>query len=145
MGDDKAFETVDIKKTNVNPNEYEYIEDELHYVIAIIYDKNSTTLSDIKISVSDFNQRYYSNDDLKISNIFLDQDATIPIIMVRKFDNAAKAMVYFKTIKNNPKQFITPGINHEVYAISQSNYRKLYSTKDTEGYREFFKDCIIQK
>ena len=138
MGDDKAFETVDIKKTNVNPNEYEYIEDELHYVIAIIYDKNSTTLSDIKISVSDFNQRYYSNDDLKISNIFLDQDATIPIIMVRKFDNAAKAMVYFKTIKNNPKQFITPGINHEVYAISQSNYRKLYSTKDTEGYREFF-------
>lgn len=140
MGDDKAFETVDIKKTTVNPNAFEYIEDELHYVIAIVYDKNTTTLSDIKISVSDFNQRYFQNEDLKISNIFLDQDATIPIIMIRKFDNAAKSLQYFKVIKNNPKQFIAPEINKEIFVISQSNYRKLYSTKDVDGYKSFFKE-----
>ena len=140
MGDDKAFATVDIKKTTINPNAFEYIEDELHYVIAIIYDKNTTTLSDIKISVSDFNQRYFHNEDLKISNIFLDQDATIPIIMIRKFDNASKAQQYFKVIKNNPKQFIAPEINKEIFVISQSNYRKLYSTKDVDGYKEFFKE-----
>jgi outer membrane protein assembly factor BamD (BamD/ComL family) len=139
MGDEKAFETTDIIKSNVDPNAYEFIEDELHYVISIVYDKNATTLSDIKISVSDFNQKYFQNDDLRISNIFLDQDATIPIIMIRKFDNAAKAQLYYNAIKNNPKQFIAPEIKHEVYAISQSNYRKLYSTKDTESYKEFFK------
>ncbi|MEP7323505.1 MAG: tetratricopeptide repeat protein [Saprospiraceae bacterium] len=139
MGDEKAFEVSDIQKTSVDPNAFEYIEDELHYVIAIVFDKNASTLSDIKVSVSDFNQRYFQNDDLRISNIFLDQDATIPIIMIRKFDSAAKAMVYFHAISNNPKQFIVPEINHEVYAISQSNYRKLYSTKDTESYKEFFK------
>ncbi|MEP7268064.1 MAG: hypothetical protein ABI844_10600 [Saprospiraceae bacterium] len=138
MGDEKAFETPDIIKTKDNPNAFDYVADELHYVIAIIYDKKESTLSDIKVSISDFNQRYYSNDDLRISNIFLDQDATIPIIMVRKFDDATKAFKYYQTVKNNEKQFVKPEINHETFAISQSNYRKLYNTKDVDSYKTFF-------
>ncbi|MBK7607918.1 MAG: tetratricopeptide repeat protein [Saprospiraceae bacterium] len=139
MGDEKAFETPDILKVNQDPNAFEYLEDELHYVIAIVYDRKAATLSDLKISISDFNQKYFQNDDLKISNIFLDQDATIPIIMIRKFDNASKAIRYYETVKNNSKQFIAPEINNEVFAISQSNYRKLYATKDVESYKSFFK------
>ncbi len=139
MGDDKAFETADIIKTNVSVNAFDYLADELHYVIAIVYDKKESTLSDIKISISDFNQRYFQNDDLKISNIFLDQDATIPIIMVRKFDQADQAIRYYNIVKNNPKQFIAPEINHELFAISQSNYRKLYASKDVDSYKSFFK------
>ncbi|MBP8944245.1 MAG: hypothetical protein KBG76_18710, partial [Saprospiraceae bacterium] len=139
MGDEKAFETPDILKVNQDPIAFEYLEDELHYVIAIVYDRKASTLSDLKISISDFNQKYFQNDDLKISNIFLDQDATIPIIMIRKFDNASKAIRYYETVKNNSKQFIAPEINNEVFAISQSNYRKLYATKDVESYKSFFK------
>lgn len=138
MGDEKAFETADIIKTKENPNAYDYVADELHYVIAIIYDKKENTLSDLKISISDFNQKFFQNDDLKISNIFLDQDATIPIIMVRKFDNAAAGLRYFQTIKNNRNQFIKPEINHELFAISQSNYRKLHASKNVVGYKDFF-------
>ena len=138
MGDEKAFETADIIKTKENPNAYEYVAEELHYVIAIIYDKKETTLSDLKISISDFNQKFFQNDDLKISNIFLDQDATIPIIMVRKFDNAAAGLRYFMTIKNNRNQFIKPEINHELFTISQSNYRKLHASKNVIGYKDFF-------
>ncbi|MBK8282557.1 MAG: hypothetical protein IPK94_21055 [Saprospiraceae bacterium] len=99
MGDEKAFETPDILKVNQDPNAFEYLEDELHYVIAIVYDRKAATLSDLKISISDFNQKYFQNDDLKISNIFLDQDATIPIIMIRKFDNGSKAIRYYETVK----------------------------------------------
>ncbi len=138
MGDEKAFETEDIIKTKENPNAYEYVADELHYVIAIVYDKKENTLSDLKISISDFNQKFFQNDDLKISNIFLDQDATIPIIMVRKFDSAAAGLRYFQTVKNNQNQFIKPEINHELFTISQSNYRKLHASKNVIGYKDFF-------
>ncbi len=139
MGDDKAFETADIIKSTVNPNAFDYLADELHYVIAIVYDKKESTLSDLKISISDFNQQYFQNSDLKISNIFLDQDATIPIIMIRKFDDAGQALRYLETVKNNPKHFIAPEVNHDLFAISQSNHRKLYATKDVDSYKAFFK------
>ncbi|MBL0110196.1 MAG: hypothetical protein IPP42_04725 [Saprospiraceae bacterium] len=58
--------------------------------------------------------------------------------MIRKFDNGSKAIRYYETVKNNSKQFIAPEINNEVFAISQSNYRKLYATKDVESYKSFF-------
>ncbi|MBK6479502.1 MAG: hypothetical protein IPF93_14890 [Saprospiraceae bacterium] len=48
MGDEKAFETPDILKVNTDPNAFEYLEDELHYVIAIVYDRKAATLSDLK-------------------------------------------------------------------------------------------------
>ena len=108
------------------------------FLIAVVYDKKESTLSNIKISISDFNQKYFQNDDLRISNIFLDQEATIPIIMIRKFDSAAQALRYFNSVKSNKNQFISDQIRHEVYPISQSNYRKLYATKDVESYKEFF-------
>ena len=88
--------------------------------------------------IREVNQKFFQNDDLKISNIFLDQDATIPIIMVRKFDNAAAGLRYFQTIKNNRNQFFKPEINHELFAISQSNYRKLHASKNVVGYKDFF-------
>lgn len=144
LGDEKAFETEDIQKKEIDPNGFEYLEDELHYVIAIVYDKKESTLSDLKVSISDFNQKFFQNDDLKISNIFLDQEATIPIIMVRKFDNASQAMRYFKSVKANENQFIPAQINHEIYAISQSNYRKLYASKATESYKDFFQNNYKQ-
>lgn len=138
LGDEKAFETEDIQKREIDPNGFEYLEEELHYVIAIVYDKQEKTLSDLKISISDFNQKFFQNDDLKISNIFLDQEATIPIIMVRKFDNAGQAMRYFKSVKANENQFISAQINHDTYVISQSNFRKLHASKATESYKDFF-------
>lgn len=138
LGDEKAFEVDDIQKREMDPNGFEFLEEELHYVIAIIYDKQEKTLSDLKVSISDFNQKFFQNDDLKISNIFLDQEATIPIIMVRKFDNATQAKRYFKSVKANESQFISPQINHDIYVISQSNFRKLHASKATESYKDFF-------
>ncbi len=138
LGDEKAFEVADLQKSEFNPNAFEFLEDELHYVIAVVYDKKESTLSNIKISISDFNQKYFQNDDLRISNIFLDQEATIPIIMIRKFDSATQALRYFNAVQSNQNQFISDEIRHEVYPISQSNYRKLYATKDVESYKEFF-------
>lgn len=141
MGDEKAFETSDILKKREDPNAYEYVADELHYVIAIVHDKKESTLSDLKISISDFNQRFFQNDDLRISNIFLDantENPTTPIIMVRKFDDAARAKRYYQTVMNNERLFIKPEINKDIFAISQSNYRKLNASKDVDGYKSFF-------
>ncbi|MDZ4708769.1 MAG: tetratricopeptide repeat protein [Saprospiraceae bacterium] len=138
LGDEKAFEIDDIQKREMDPNGFEFLEEELHYVIAIVYDKQEKTLSDLKVSISDFNQKFFQNDDLKISNIFLDQEATIPIIMVRKFDNASQGKRYYKSVKANENQFISPQINHDIYVISQSNFRKLHASKATESYKDFF-------
>lgn len=138
LGDEKAFEVADIQKKEADPNGFEYLEDELHYVIAIVYDKKENTLSDLQVPISDFNQKYFQNEDLKISNIFLDQAGTIPILMIRKFDNASQALRYYKSVKANQSQFISPQVIYDVYAISQSNYRKLYASKATEAYKEFF-------
>lgn len=116
---------------------YKMEEADLHYVI-IFLDKTAT-LDKARIQLSDFNQKYYDLDKLRIANVFLGATNEIPVLVLRRFKDKTEAMRYIDAARKNEKDFIKKAeFNYSVLAISQNNYRSLLKDKRTETYQEFF-------
>ncbi len=127
-------------------DEFKVDDADLHYVL-IIMQTDKMSLNDTKIKASNFNSKYFQNDQLNIGNIVLgdNSNAQIPVIVVRRFNNKAAAMKYFDGLKSNRKDFIEDLTWYEVFAISQSNYRTLVKNRAIEPYRTFFMNNYLNK
>ncbi|MCB0705955.1 MAG: tetratricopeptide repeat protein [Saprospiraceae bacterium] len=110
----------------------------MHYVI-IVFD-SQIDLAQAKVKVSDFNKQFYNVDRLKVANMYLgDAEARIPVIVIRRFNGATKAMEFYNTVQQNVEQFLGKDFNYQVYPISQTNYRNVLRSKSVEGYDPFFR------
>jgi tetratricopeptide (TPR) repeat protein len=120
--------------------QFEINDDQVHSIIIALSDIAS--LNDAKNMVSDFNRKYFDLDKLRISDVFLiNGEVRTPLIVVRRFKDKADAMRYYNAVIKNKKDFISDKYRHETYAISQSNYGKLFSSvKSVEAYRVFFEN-----
>jgi hypothetical protein len=115
---------------------YEFDPNDIHLYILVV-DIMSTNVNAVKIRISDFNQKFYSLDDLTISNMFIDN--THQMITVSNFTDKKEAMNYFKTISNNAYVFSQlEGSDFEDFVISVTNYPTFYRSKDVEMYVNFF-------
>jgi hypothetical protein len=112
-------------------------EQDLHYII-IVLDK-AAKIDQVRIQVSDYNQKYHELDKLRIANVFLGQANDQPVLVLRRFKDKAESMRYIIGTEKNAAEFITGSENgFTVLAISQNNYRNLLKDKRTEVYQEFF-------
>lgn len=118
-------------------------DDKLHYVFAVIFDLDDKDMSDVKISVSEYNRRFHRRDKLSISTLDLDIENSTPLILVRKFPNKEEALKYYGGIQRKPDKFIPDGIQYEVYAISQHNYREVIKERSVKTYRSFFNENYL--
>jgi len=135
-GDSDAFDVVEIKEVD---DIFDFEEDKLHYVAVIVYESDNEKFTDAKISVSNFNKKYYKTKKLQISDIFLNRDEGAQIILVRKFKNMKESMDYFDTVEKNKTEYIKgTEIAYDVYPITQRNYRKIISERSASKYRVFF-------
>ena len=119
-------------------------DNEMHYIIIALQSPN-LTLNDAKVKVSNYNNKYHRLDQLKISNIVLGEKNNIPVVVLRKFDNAVSAMKYFESAQKNRKDFLTDPSYYEMFAISQTNYRQLITARSIEPYRDFFVNQYMKK
>jgi tetratricopeptide (TPR) repeat protein len=119
-------------------------DNEMHYIIIALQSPN-LTLNDAKVKVSNYNNKYHRLDQLKISNIVLGEKNNIPVVVLRKFDNAVSAMKYFDSAQKNRKDFLSDPSQYELFAISQTNYRQLITARSIEPYREFFVNQYMKK
>ena len=118
---------------------YKYEEDKLHYMI-VVFDDNEISLTDAKVKVSDYHSKYHKLDKLRISNIYLGGgEEKIPLIVVRRFKDKAKAMEYYDGVEKNKGDFVA-GEGYKVYPVTQNNYRQILKSKSLAGYESFFKD-----
>jgi tetratricopeptide (TPR) repeat protein len=119
-------------------------DDKLHYVI-IVFSDFEVKLNEAKITVSDYNQKYHKLDRLRISNIFLGQNAEdrLPILVLRRFKNKAEAMKYYSGTKLNSKDFLEEKLGFEVFPITQNNYRQILKDKAIDNYRIFFQENYL--
>jgi len=96
-------------------------------------------MNDAKITISDYNEKYFKLDKLRLNNLYLNNENKAQIILVRKFSNKEKAMNYYNGIKKNKQDFLseeeTP---HDVFAVTSRNYRELMKQKSAKSYRAFF-------
>ncbi|MEQ8705283.1 MAG: hypothetical protein RIC19_15255 [Phaeodactylibacter sp.] len=119
--------------------------DKLHYAIIAFKDKN-ISLTDAKVKVSDYNEKYHKLDRIRISNIYLGTtaDDRVPILVLRRFKDKQEAMKYYNGVQRNKKEFVEGGGDFELFPVTQNNYREILKQRKIEGYRLFFQQFYLK-
>ncbi|MDX1943323.1 MAG: tetratricopeptide repeat protein [Saprospiraceae bacterium] len=122
----------------IETDQFEVQNDQVHSVIVVLEDVAS--LNDCRNAVSDYNKKYHDPDKLRVTDVILPSGETkTPLIVVRRFKNKDDALKYITGIEKNAKDFIPSKFTYEIYAISQTNYGKLFATvKSVEVYKTFY-------
>jgi len=120
-------------------------EDKLHYTIIAFKDKN-VSLTDAKVQVSDYNEKYHKLDRIRISNIYLGTtaDDRVPILVLRRFKNKQEAMKYYNGVQRNKGEFIEGDVEFELFPVTQNNYREILKQRKIDGYRLFFNEYYLK-
>lgn len=117
---------------------YTVEDDKLHYMI-VVFNEPDISLTEAKVKVSDYHNKYHKLDKLRISNIYLGGgDGKIPLIVVRRFKDKAKAMEYYDGWEKNKKDYAEG--NYNLYPVTQGNYREILKSKSVDGYDAFFEE-----
>jgi hypothetical protein len=112
------------------------------HFFAIVYPNSEGNVNRVKVAISNFNKKFYSNDKLKVTNSFVNKDNQI--IIVRRFKDVERAMSYFNNFINDDEQL--KQINYEnfvTFLISSKNFTKLFKSGDIEGYDLFFQENYL--
>jgi len=133
----------DSKNRRAKNGESNIADDKTHYFIIVI-EEESIQLADAKADVANYNRQYHKQDRLRISNIYLGSETRTPILVVRSFSNKEKALDYYNGVLQNKANFLSPGANYELFAVTQHNYRQILKNKSVEDYRSFFQEHYVQ-
>ena len=125
-GDQEAFASIDEGEAE---EAFSLNDEKLHYVCVIVTSKKDSDLNAAKISISNYNRKYHKVDRIRLSNTILNKDNNTDVILLRKFDNKAKAMKYFEEVERNRKEFMEPNVSYDIFAVTQQNYREVMKKK----------------
>lgn len=138
-GDKNAF--LDVKNLD---KMFQRDETSIHYVAAVTYNVNDDLLTNFKIAISEYNKKNFKQERLQLGDATLNIEENVQIILIRKFDNEAKAMDYYKKVKSELAEFSgNADFIFDVLPISQSNYRKMMGERSAVGYRSYFETSIM--
>ncbi len=140
-GDNSAFSNVvDVDKI------YTREENTTHYVAVITYNLEETDHINFKVAISEYTKKNHKEERLQFGDASLNIENNEQVILVRKFDNEAKAMEYYqKSIKNKDEFTGNANWTFDIFPISQTNYRKMMTERSARGYRTFFENSILNK
>jgi len=132
----EAKKPTEAPKTNFSNNK------SVEHFFAIIYPNSKGNVNKVKVAISNFDKKYYSNDKLKVTNSFINKENQI--VIVRRFKNAERAMSYYNNFINDDVQL--KKVNDEnfvTFLISSKNFTTLFKSGDIEGYDLFFQDNYL--
>lgn len=143
VGDATAFDQVDPKDVDKT---YELENDSRHYVAVIVLTGEAEAFENAKIAVSDYNKQFHGIENLQLGENILSKEEKTQLILVRSFDNSAKAMRYYEGVQKSRDVFIPPAISgFEILPITTRNYRKMMQDKTHSKYRAFFEKHYLNK
>ncbi len=114
----------------------------VEHFFALIYPNSNGNVNKVKVAISNFNKKYYSNDKLKVTNSFINKQNQI--VIVRRFSDAKKALSYYNNFINDDDKL--EEINEEgfmIFLISSKNFTKLFKSGNIEGYDAFFQETYL--
>ncbi len=120
----------------VQPVAYSYKPNDEHYFIFYVKNKDSKAMG-VKAGLTDFNTLKFGG--AQLTNSFEMLAGTEGVIVVRKFNNAAKAKAYLAEFRKTPvlmREF-SPG-QYQAVIISSANYLKLSADKAIQPYLNFY-------
>jgi tetratricopeptide (TPR) repeat protein len=127
-------EIIDVSIYSFNP--------ESKQIFALVISDENVNINALKVRISDFNLKYYSLENLSITNILL--NSTTHFVMVGNFATIKDAMNYYNAIMAN--DYVFANLNKEDFkgfAIAQENYPIFYRDKDIKKYLAFFKQNYL--
>jgi len=140
-GDQDAFDDIIFDEDLDN---FEDAADKLHYIFIVTYGLEQKTFDNTKVEVLNYNKKFHRFDNLKISNIYLNQQNGARIILVRSFDNKEKSMKYYEGVQKNKGLFIKDeAIGYDIFPVTQKNYREVIKQRGITNYRLFFEQKYL--
>jgi len=107
-----------------------------HYFI-LLFPKGKGSLNTIKSKVSDFNKKFFRNDNMKVTATLLDPNTQM--VQVNLFESKERVEEYISVFEQTKEEL--RGVNDqgfEYYPIAPDNFATLFKTKDLVGYKAFF-------
>ena len=137
-GDKTAFANVqDVDKI------FQRDETAIHYVAVVTYALEEIQHVNFKVAISEYNKKNFKVEKLQLGDASLSINDNSQIILVRKFDNEAKAMEYYKKAVSEAAEFSgNTKFTYDIFAISQANYRKMVTERSAASYRAFFENNL---
>ncbi len=118
-------------------------DSEDHFYIMIL-NSDSVDVSATKVKISDFNQKFFGNEELKVSSVVFDDPKIM--VTVSDFKNKNEALTYFRSIVENTYVFSDiENDDFRNYMISAGNYPKFYKSKDITNYHLFFEKTYLKE
>jgi tetratricopeptide (TPR) repeat protein len=107
------------------------------HMFMIVADSREMRLNPFKVKLSDYNQKYYSIENLTVNSLVLDNEHYL--VTVGNFNNATKAKDYFEAITQSEYVYadLMEGTFYN-FVISTENYPVFFKEKDIGGYSKFF-------
>lgn len=113
-----------------------------HFFILLV-DASKVNINVLKIKISDYNRKYYSNKNLEITSFIYKQN--IHLISVSQFAEADEALLYYQAIKADEYIYSPLTSSNPIEnVISNENFNNLIKLKDIDGYQSFFKSIYLK-
>ncbi len=141
-GDSNAFSNVSVEEAN---RIFRRDDERKHHVAAMVLNTEGLQFQEAKISVSNYNKKYFKPDNLQLGEFTLSRDKNIQIILVRSFKNKDKAMEYFNDVEGRRDEFISPSIaDYVLFPITQTNFTRLIKQKEYQSYGVWFEENYLK-
>jgi tetratricopeptide (TPR) repeat protein len=110
----------------------------VHFYVLLV-DGNKIDVSALKIKIADFNNKFYSIDELQVNSLLLDN--TTEMITVNNFEDSKKALDYYNSIRASKYVFtkLENVGDYTDFVIAIENYPIFYRSKNKELYLKFFR------
>ena len=134
----------DIERRSQVPDEtiYTFNDDESHYYVLAL-ESSGISINKLKISLSDFNTKYYQTEMYKTQSLMLNLD--YQLLIVKTFDNAKNAVKYLDAVKELENLNTLLGrADHEHFIISSSNFKAFYKDKSLDQYLVYFEAMYLR-
>lgn len=128
---------------NIEANTYEYQPQATHFLVVLLK-KPGTDIAALQNRIASFNDKYFRLAPPSISPFVLDNDTEL--ILLKKYDNAEKAKLYYNTFRYNTEVFV--GLekeDYDVFYISERNYGVFFRQRDLANYMAFFTSRYLRE
>ena len=134
-----------LENKNTEPEETRFeldLNEEHYYILAL--EGGRTNINKTKITVSDFNRKFYNIKEYKTQSLMLNID--YQLIIVKPFENGNSALKYLEAIKNAEELKELLGTSdYEHFIISSSNFKAFYKDKSLDKYVVYFEGVYLKQ
>jgi tetratricopeptide (TPR) repeat protein len=124
------------EKTNKETTEYRTDFSSMHRFV-VLFPNQKASANQISIKLTDFNKKYYPNDQLRAKSFLL--GSKYQLVSVSGLPNMQRAQQFLKTLANEKTlELELLSVDAKQFVISNSNFSSFYTQQDLDGYLEFY-------